>query len=42
MDPSYYMEVAMEKGARSYLGLVFALGRMQAGMGRKQICLGRM
>ena len=36
------MEVAIEKGARSYLGLVFGTGRMQVSAGRMQVCLGRM
>ena len=36
------MEVAMEKGAQSYLGLVFGASRMQVGMGRTQVSIGRM
>ena len=27
LDPPCYMEVAIEKGARSYLGLVFGAGK---------------
>ena len=36
------MEEAMEKGARSWLGLVFGAGRMQVGTARMQVCSGRM
>ena len=36
------MEVAMEKGAQSYLGQVFAAGGMQAAAGRTQVFVGGM
>ena len=35
------MEGAMEKGARSYLGQVFATGRMQVAAGGTQAATGR-
>ena len=36
------MEVAMEKGARRYLGLVFSTDRTQITAGRMQVTTGKM
>ena len=41
MDPPWYMEVAMEKGARNYLRLVFGVGRTHVAAGRMQVTVGR-
>ena len=40
-DLPWYMEVAMEKGAQSYLGQAFATGGTQVSAGRQSLCLGR-
>ena len=36
------MEVAMEKGTRNYLRLVFDMGRTQISVGRMQVGMGMM